>query len=109
MQFIKPSKDMTWHLKHLYIKALINGRLIDQAFVNGGAILNVMPIVTLKKLGNSKLDLISINMKITNFIDNMMISMRVLMSNIIMEPKTLTTTFFVLDAKLTYSMLLRRH
>ena len=70
--------------------------------------LNVMPIITLKKLGKNKLDLISTNMKMTNFIDDVIVNIEVFMANIIVGPKTLSLTFFVVDAKLTYSMLLGR-
>ena len=73
MQFIKLLEDMTRHLKPLYIKALINSKLVSVVFINGGAILNVMPIITLKKLGKNKLDLISTNMKMTNFTSDVML------------------------------------
>ena len=106
MQFIKPSKDMTWHLKSSYIKALINGRLIYWVFIDKRDILNVMAFVNLMKLGNSKSDLISTNMKVTNFFVNVMVSIGVLVTDITMGPKTLSLVFFVVDAKPTYFMLL---
>ena len=56
--------------------------------------LNVMPIVTLKKLGKSKSDLISTNIKITNFIGDVMTAIGVLVIDIIMGPKTFNSTFF---------------
>ena len=67
MQFIRLSKEMTQHLKHIYIKALINGIQISQVLVDEGAMLNVMPIFTLKNLGKNKSDLNSTNMKMINF------------------------------------------
>ena len=94
MQFIRPLEDKTWHLKSLYIKVLINGRLISWVFVDRRAVLNVMAIVNLKKLGKSKSDLISSNMKVTNFIVNVMVSIGVLVTDITVALKTLSSTFF---------------
>ena len=99
---------MTRHLKPLYIKAFINGRPINWVLVNEGAILNVMPIVTLKKLSKGKSNLISINMKKTNFTGDVIVAIGVLVADIIVRCKTLSLAFFVVDVKPTYSMLLRR-
>ena len=78
MQFPWPSEDLIQHLKPLYIKALINGKLINQVFIDGRVILNVMCVITLKKLGKNKFDLISTNMKMTNFTGDITIAMWVL-------------------------------
>ena len=45
-------------------------------------VLNVMPIITLKKLGRSKSDLISTKMKMNNFIRKVMAVIEVLVANI---------------------------
>ena len=58
---------MTQHLKPLYIKAYINRKPVSHVFVNDGVMLNVMPIATLKKLGKNMTNLISTNIKMTNF------------------------------------------
>ena len=67
MQFLRPSEKVTQYLKPLYLKAFINGKPISRVFIDGRVVLNVMPILTLKKLGKYKIDLISTNMKMTNF------------------------------------------
>ena len=77
-------------------------------FVDEGAILNVIPIVTLKKLGKNRSNLISTNMKITNFTSDVMTTIRVLVSDIIVGPKTLSFAFFIIDAKPSYFELLSR-
>ena len=56
------------HLKPLYIRAHINRRPISRVLIDGGAIMNVMPVGILKKLGKSQKDLKETNMKMTNFI-----------------------------------------
>ena len=47
--------------------------------------LNVMPIITLKKLGRNKSDLISTNMKINNFTREIMVAIEVLVANIMIH------------------------
>ena len=47
-----------------------------------------MFILTLKKLGKKKPNLISTNMKMTNFIGDVMTAIRVLVANIIVGPKS---------------------
>ena len=96
------------HLKPLYIEASINGRPINWVFVDGGVVLNFMPIVTLKKLGKNKTDLITTNMGMTNFTSKVMVVIRVLVVDITVGPNTLSSTFFVVEAKPTYFVLLKR-
>ena len=45
----KPQADQARHLKLLYIKAMINGRPINQAFVDNDTFHNVMSYSTIKK------------------------------------------------------------
>ena len=108
MKFTKPSEDLTWHLNPLYIRAYINGRLVSHVFIDGKVVLNVILIITLKKLGKSKSDLTSTNMKISNFLEKVIDVIRVLVVNIIVGFKTLNSAFFVVDAKPTYFVLLGR-
>lgn len=66
---------------------------------------------TMKKLGRSKLDkldLVPINMKMTNFSGDATTALGILMADIIMGSKTLSLSFFVVDAKSTYSISLGR-
>ena len=51
MKFEKPKGTLARHLKPLYIQVHINGRTVSRVFVDGGAILNMMPIHTSKGLG----------------------------------------------------------
>ena len=108
MQFIKPIEEMTWHLKPFFIRAYFNGKSINHVFIDGGAVLNVMPITTLKKLGKSKLDLISTNIKMTNFTSKVTDAIELLVANVTVGPKMLSLAFFVVDAKLSYFVLLGR-
>ena len=68
----------------------------------------MMPITTLKKLDKSKSNLISTNMKMTNFISEVIDAIGVPVANITMGSNRLSFTFFVMNAKPTYSVLLGR-
>lgn len=105
MPFDKPTEEMTEHLKPLYIKARLNGKEISRVFVDGGAVLNVMPVSTLRKLGKTKEDLVSTNMKMTNFTGE---TKGVLVADVTVGSKTVSSSFFMVDAKTTYSILLGR-
>ena len=61
---------------------------------------------TLKKLGKTKINLITTNMKITNFIRKVMATIGVLVVDIMVGSKTSNSTFFVVNAKPMYSILL---
>lgn len=45
-------------MKPLYIKAHLNGKEVSRLFVDGEAVLNVMPVSTMKKLGKTKEDMV---------------------------------------------------
>jgi len=58
---------MVKHLRPLYIKAYINGKIIRKVFVDGGAMLNIMPLGTEKRIRKSEVNLVPTNMRMTNF------------------------------------------
>lgn len=64
--FDYPTLKMIKHLKPFYI-AQINGKTLSIFFVDERAILNIMSLTTLKKLGRRQKELIATNMKMTNF------------------------------------------
>lgn len=55
------------HLRRLYIRADVNGKLISRVLINGEAMLNVVSYSTVKKLGKSREDLKETNMTMFNF------------------------------------------
>ena len=59
---------MHWSRPELGHDTYIDGRLISRALIDGGALMNVMPIEILKKLSKTQKDLKETNVKITNFI-----------------------------------------
>ncbi|KHN34546.1 hypothetical protein glysoja_045108, partial [Glycine soja] len=106
--FDHPTLEMIKHLKPLYIKAQINSKTLSKVFVDGGAILDIMSLTTLKKLGKRQRELITTNMKMTNFTRGATPALGVLVVDIMVGPKTMYSTFFIVDANPTYYVLLER-
>ena len=63
--FDKPVKHR--HLKALYVKGLVDGKLMNKMLVNGGASINLMPYSTFCKLGKGPGNLIETDMMLKDF------------------------------------------
>ena len=46
----KPSMEMTRHIKPLYVRAHLNGRLVSKVLIDNGSAVNVMPLRMLRAL-----------------------------------------------------------
>nr|CAD1827515.1 unnamed protein product [Ananas comosus var. bracteatus] len=106
--FEKPSALQAKFVQPLYIKALIEGRHVGRVMINGGAIVNVMPTLFLKKLGKSKDELKPTDTTITDFTENGQQARGLLTTELTVGSKTLRITFFVENASSHYNLLLRR-
>ena len=62
--FQKPMESDN-HLKALYMRGHINGKLISRMLVDGGAIVNLMFYILYKKLGGKDEELIKTNMTVS--------------------------------------------
>ena len=76
--------------------------------VDGGAAVNLMPYTTLHKLGKGPRDLLEADMMLKDFGGNASKTQGVVSVELMIESKTLPTTFFIIDSKGTYSLLLGR-
>ena len=63
--FDKPVKHR--HLKALYVKGFIDGKLMSKMLVDGGASVSLMPYTTFCKLGKGLGDLIETDMILKDF------------------------------------------
>jgi hypothetical protein len=95
-------------LKALYLKGYINGQLINKMFVNTGAAVNIMPYSVLRRLGRSTGDLIKTNVTLSDFNDQTSEAQGILSVDLIMGSKTVPTSFFIVNSKSTYIVLLGR-
>ena len=104
--FDKPEKHR--HLKPLYAKGYVDGKLMTKMLVDGDVAINLMPYTTYQKLGKGPKDLIKTDMMLRDFGGNTSQTRRALNVKLMIESKTLATTFFVIDGKGSYSLLLGR-
>ena len=51
--FEKPEDEKRQHLKALFLKGFIDGKPVTKMLVDGGAAVNIMPYVMLRRLGKS--------------------------------------------------------
>ena len=70
--------------------------------------MNIMPYVMLRKLGNSQDDLTKTNMMLKDFEGIVSPALGALCVDLIIGSKTLPTTFFVINGKGSYNLLLCR-
>ena len=104
--FDKPVKHR--HLKALYIKGFVDGKPMNTMLVDGGASVNLMPYTTFRRLGKGPRDLLETNMMLKDFGGNTSKTRGVINVELTIRSKTLLTTFFVIDGKGSYSLLLGR-
>lgn len=100
--------DAPRHLKPLYVQAHINGRRFNRVFVDNGAVYNIIPLTTLKKIGKTKEDLAEADLELAGFNGHTTKPLGMLTAQIGVGPKVVSTVLFVVDTPTTYSALLGR-
>ena len=105
--FEKPDLDYL-HLKALYVSGFVNGKPISKMLIDGGAAVNVMPMATFKKIGKTPEELVKTNMTLRGYEGKSSEVRGVTNVEVTIGSKTLPTTFFVIDGKGSYAVLLGR-
>jgi len=106
--FEKPKEKSYKHLKGLYLKGFINGKPVNRMLVDTGAAVNLMPYSVLRRLGHSSADLIKTNVMLNDFNGQPSEAMGVLNVELTVDRKTVPTSFFIVNSKSTYTVLLGR-
>jgi hypothetical protein len=106
--FEKPREKSYKHLKALYLKGYINGQPVSRMLVDTGAAVNIMPYSMLRRLGRSNADLIETNVTLSDFNGQASETQGVLNVDLTVGRKTIPTSFFIVDSKSTYAVLLGR-
>jgi hypothetical protein len=106
--FEKPREKNYKHLKTLYLKDYINGHLVNKMLVNTSAAVNIMPYSVLRHLGHSAEDLIKTNVALSDFNGQALEAQGILNVDLTVGSKTIPTSFFNVNSKSTYIVLLRR-
>ena len=81
---------------------------MSKMLVDGGASVNLMPYTTFRKLGKGPEDLMETDMMLKDFEGNTSKTRGAINVELTIGSKTLLTTFFVIDGKGSYSLLLGR-
>ena len=79
---------------------------MTKMLVDGGATVNLMPYTTFRKLRKGPGDLLETDMMLKDFGGNASKTQGAVNVELMIGSKTLPTTFFVIDGKGTYSLLL---
>jgi hypothetical protein len=103
--FDKQAKNR--HMKPLYLRGYINGKPLTKMFVDGAAV-NVMPYTTFKKLGMGLGDLTPTSIVPKDFAGNPLDTKSCVHVDLMIGSKTLLTTFFAIEGKGAYSLLIGR-
>src|SRR6185312_3026314 len=106
--FEKPEDEKHKHLKALFLKGFVYGKPVMKMLVDGGAAVNIMPYAMLRKLGKSNEDLTKTYMMLKDFEGVVSPAVGALCVDLTIDSKTLPTTFFVINGKGSYSLLLGR-
>jgi hypothetical protein len=106
--FEKPRAKNYKHLKALYLKGYINGQPVNKMLVYTGAAVNIMPYSVLHRLGRSTGDLIKTNATFSDFNGQTSEAQGILSVDLTVGSKTVPTSFFIINNKSTYSILLGR-
>ena len=102
--FDKPVRHR--HLKALYVKGLVDEKPMNKILVDGGASVNLMPYTTFQKLSKGPRDLIETDMMLKDFGGNASKTRGAINVELTIGSKTLLSTFFVIDGKGSYNLLL---
>jgi hypothetical protein len=105
--FERPEK-VSEHMKPLYIMGHVDGKPMGLMMVDGGAIINIMPLVTFQKLGYPEEELKRTNMSLTGFARELAEVRGIVCKELIVGSKTMPTAFFVVDLRGRYNLLLGR-
>jgi hypothetical protein len=106
--FEKPRAKNYKHLKALYLKGYINGQPVNKMLVDTGAAVNIMPYSVLRRLGRSTGDLIKTNVTLSDFNGQTSEAHSILSVDLTVGSKTVPTSFFIINSKSTYNVLLGR-
>jgi hypothetical protein len=106
--FDKPG-EARGHMNPLFIKGHINSRPMGRMMVNGGASVNIMTNVVFEKLGHREEELKQTNLSLSRFSGELAEARGILSTELTVGSKTLPTTFFVVEVKGRYNVLLRHN
>jgi hypothetical protein len=103
----KPENPGT-HMKPLFIQGHLDGTPIGHMLVDGGTSVNILPLSLFKKLSHNEGELKCTNLSLSSFAGDPTEVKGIICKELTAGSKTVPTTFFVVDVKGCYNVLLGR-
>jgi hypothetical protein len=95
------------HMKPLFIRGHLDRAPMGHMLVDGGASMNILPLSVFKRLRHREEDLKQTNLSLSGFSGEPTEAKGIVCKELMVGSKTVTTSFFVVDMKGRYSVLLR--
>jgi hypothetical protein len=95
-------------MKHLYIKGHLDSTPVGQMMVFGGETVNIRPLALFENLGHRDNDLKQTNMSLSGFSGQPTEAKGIMSKEHTVGSNTMLTTFFVVDVRGQYNVLLGR-
>jgi hypothetical protein len=105
--FEKPDNPRA-HMKPLFVRGHLDGTPIGHMLVDRGASINILPLSLFKKLGHVESDLKCTNLSLSGFAADPMEAKGIIYVELTVGGKTVPTTFFMVDMKGCYNVMLGR-
>jgi hypothetical protein len=105
--FEKP-ENLGAQMKPLLIRGHMDGTLIGYMLIDGGASFNILPLSLLKKLSHVEGDLKRTNLSLSGFVCYPTEAKGIICKELTVGRKIMPTTFFMVDMKGCYNLLLER-
>jgi hypothetical protein len=97
------------HMRPLFIWGHLDGMPIGHMLIDGGPSINIMPLLMFKKLGLVEGDLKRTNLSLSGFAGDPTEAKGIIHMELTVGSKTVPTTFFMVDVKGCYKVLLGQH
>jgi hypothetical protein len=94
------------YMKPLFIRGHLDGKPIGHMLIDGGASINILLLLLFKKLGHIKGDFECTNLSLSGFVGDPMEAKGIICKEVTVGSKTVPTTFFMVDVKGRYNVLL---
>jgi hypothetical protein len=107
VMFEKP-ENLAAHIKPLFIRGHLDGTPVTHMLLNGGSSVNILSLSLLKKLSHIEGDLKRTNLSLSGFAGDPTEAKGIVCKELMVGSKTMPTTFFVVDVKGCYNVLLRQ-
>jgi hypothetical protein len=105
--FEKPENPRA-HMKPLFIRGHMDGMPIKHMLIDGGASINILPLSLCKKLSHVEGDMKHTNLSLRGFAGEPTEAKGIICKEVMVGSKIVPTTFFVVDVKGHYNVLLGR-